>query len=265
MSDHQIIIESGGALVARFKRYEDAPVVMFGNSLASDMSMWREVIAALGNNTSTLTCDTRGHGASVSNGQQIEIETLGQDVIRVLDHFEIKKVIYVGLSLGGLIGMWLAANQPTRVFGLVLANTAPNFPPPPMWYERAAIARRDGFAPLVQAALNRWLTPRFQSCHVQRTAEIAQMIGATPAEGYALCCEALAKADLRKSLSQIKCHVEVIAGTHDVSTPPARLREILELVGGGGFLEVDAAHLAAVEVPEAFAGIIHKLIQNTSL
>ena len=265
MSEHQISTEPGVKLTVKYERRGNTPVVMFGNSLASDMSMWREVLAALGDEVSTLTCDTRGHGASVSHGQPVDIETLGLDVIRVLDHFGIEKVIYVGLSLGGLTGMWLAANHPTRVSGLVLANTAVSFPPPSMWHERAAVARRDGLAPLVQATLGRWLTPRFQDNHAQRTAEIAEMIGTTPGEGYALCCEALANADLRESLGRIECPVEVIAGTHDVSTPPARLHEILGLIGDGGFLEVDAAHLAAVEAPEAFANIIRKLARKTGL
>lgn len=259
MSEHQIDIEPGVKLAARLERRSDAPVVMFGNSLASDMSMWREVLAVLGDSVSTLTCDTRGHGASVSNGQRVGIETLGRDAVRVLDHFEIEKVIYVGLSLGGLTGMWLAANHPSRVAALVLANTAACFPPPSMWRERAAIARRDGLGPLVQATLDRWLTPQFQADHARRAAEIAAMIGSTPAEGYAQCCEVLAEADLRESLVRIECPLEAIAGAHDVSTPPARLREILELAGRGGFLEVDAAHLAAVEAPDAFAGIIRKL------
>ena len=264
--NYQLIdVEPGVALAVRFVCHGDKPVLMFGNSLASDMSMWREVQELLGDSVSAITYDMRGHGASVSNSRKTDIDVLGQDALRILDYLEIEKVVYVGLSLGGLTGMWLAANHPSRVGGLILANTAWSFPPPSMWLERAAVARRDGLDTLIDATLNRWLTPRFQSDSVKRASEIAKMIGSTPPEGYAQCCEALAGADLRKNLCDITCPVEVIAGIHDSSTPPEKLREILEIIGRGGWQEVNAAHLTAVEAPEAFVIAVSKLLPDICL
>ena len=78
------------------------------------------------------------------------------------------------------------------------------------------------------------------------------MIGSTPAEGYAGCCEAIAKLDLRQELPTVTAPTLAIAGADDPATPPAKLEEIADGVADARLLVVPhAAHLANAERPDA--------------
>jgi pimeloyl-ACP methyl ester carboxylesterase len=152
--------------------------------------------------------------------------------------------------------MWLGIHAPDRVSGLVLANTAANFPPETMWRDRAVTARSSGVGSFVQPSLDRWVTPGYRDTHEARVAELAAMITATSPAGYAGCCEVLANTNLLPDLSRIKCRVRVIAGKQDPSTPPARAEEIAEAIAQADLVTLDAAHISAVEAPELFADAV---------
>ena len=147
------------------------------------------------------------------------LDDLGADVLELLDELGLDRVSFCGLSLGGMVGMWLAVNAPERIDRLVLCCTAAALPPPEHWHTRAAIVRRDGMAAVAEAVLARWFPHDVPASLVE---QYRQQLLATPAEGYAGCCEALADVDLGGRLAEIRAPTLVLTGDADTVAPPAR-------------------------------------------
>ena len=237
----------------RFDGPVDAPVLVLSSSLGTTLEMWDAQVTSLSEQLRLLRYDRRGHGRSPAPPGPYAIEDLGGDVLELLDQLRIERVTFCGLSLGGCEGMWLAARAPARLERLVLCCTDPTFGEPEPWRERAETVRSDGMAAIADAALGRWFTPAFHTEHPDTVARFHEMLVATPVEGYASCCDAIATLDLWPDLAQVVAPTLVIAGAHDpVATPEAGERLVatvprarLELIAG-------AAHLANVEQPDAF-------------
>jgi 3-oxoadipate enol-lactonase len=240
------------------------PTLVLSNSIGSHCGMWDEVVAHLSDQVRVIRYDTRGQGRSDLGTGALTIEQLGRDVIGIMDALDVAHAVFCGLSLGGLTGQWLGAAAPDRIKGLILANTAPSFPPPELWLERARTVRDRGMLDLVGPTIDRWLTQAYRVRRDDRTAEIAQMIADTPAEGYARCCELLAVTNLAPVLPGIQIPVRVICGLHDPSTTPARSAEIVALVPDADLLTLDAAHISAIEASDAFAQATIQFIKRVT-
>jgi 3-oxoadipate enol-lactonase len=196
-----------------------------------------------------LRFDARGHGRSPVPDGPYTMDELGADVLALLDRLELERVSYCGLSMGGMIGMWLASEAPERVERLVLCCTVPHFPPPELWNERIEIARTQGMGPMVDAAIERWVPPELP----EAAAHLRTIIGSIPPEGYAACCEAIRDMDLRERLARIEAPTLVIAATEDPSTPPEKVRPIADAIDGARYVEFDRArHIVNVARPREF-------------
>jgi 3-oxoadipate enol-lactonase len=187
------------------------------------------------------------------------IEDLGRDLIHLLDRLGLNRVSFCGLSLGGMVGMWIASNVPERIDRLVLCCTAARMPRPDDFAARARTVREHGIAPIADTLIGRWFTPAFPASHPDTVARIRAMLLSTPREGYAGACEAIAQMDLREDLPRVKAPTLVIGAEHDPSTPPERSREIAERIPGAELAIIpDAAHIVNVEQPEAITDrILH--------
>lgn len=258
-----ITVEAGVRLAVSVSGAVDKPAIVFSSSLATSFGMWDEVIDRLAPHACLVRYDTRGHGRSDAPASGYTIETLGKDVLAILDALKISRAIICGVSLGGLTAMWLGIHAPERVSGLVLANTAANFPPETMWRDRAATARSSGLASFVQPSIERWVTSGYRDTHASRTAELAAMMAGMSPAGYAGCCEVLATTNVLPDLSRIACPVRVIAGQHDPSTPPARAEEIAAAIPQADLVTLDAAHISCVEAPDAFAESVRDFLMLT--
>lgn len=220
-----------------------APVLLLGSSLGATTEMWSPQVPALAHSRRVVRFDHRGHGGSPVPPGPYTIDDLGGDVLALADHLGIGRFHYAGLSLGGMVGMWLATRAPERIETLTLLCTSAFLPPAEAWLDRAATVRRAGLAAVAEAVLARWFTPAFTNVEPYR-----QMLLRTPVEGYAACCEAIAALDLRPDLGAIDVPTLVIAGALDPATPPEMGRRIASAVPGARFVEVaGAAHLANVE------------------
>ena len=228
----------------------DGPVVVLGTSLGTSTAMWEPQIPTLAERCRVVVLDHRGHGGSEVVEGPATIDDLGGDVLAKLGQLGIDRFSWVGLSLGGMVGMWLATRQPERVERMALVCTAAHLPPAEGWLERAATVRRDGTAAIADVVVGRWFTPGFAARSPAVVDAHRAMLLATSPEGYASCCEAIAGMDLRRDLPAATVPTLVIAGAADPATPPSFAEEI---AGGipGARLEVvpDAAHLASVERP----------------
>ena len=93
----------------RFDGAAERPVVVLSHSLGLDHAMWDAQTADLLPYFRVLRYDTRGHGASSAPPGDYSIAALGSDVLAIADACEVPRFAFCGLSLGGMIGQWLAA------------------------------------------------------------------------------------------------------------------------------------------------------------
>jgi 3-oxoadipate enol-lactonase/4-carboxymuconolactone decarboxylase len=224
---------------------EDGPPVLFSNSLGTALEMWDRQIPTLADKYRLIRYDTRGHGSSPVKPGAATIFDLADDALGLLDALKIESAHVVGLSMGGMTGQVLAAKFPKRVRSLTLMATSAHMPPPEGWRSRAAAVRNDGPAAIVDAVLSRWFT---KACPPELIANVKAQFLACPAEGYALCCEALAEMDLRGLIPAITAPTLIVAGEDDPATPPQMMRDIQALVAGAELVTLrQAAHLLAIE------------------
>lgn len=236
---------------------EDAPVVVLSNSMGADLRMWDGMVDALSEHFRVVRYDTRGHGRSPEVPGPYSMDDLADDVVALLDTLGVANAHLVGLSLGGMMGMRLAARDPERIDRLVLLCTGAFLEAGPGYTERAAQVRAQGTGSVAEGVVSRWFTPEFLAENPDVRTYHEAMCAATSAEGYAGSCEAIAAMDLRPDLARIKAPVLAIAGEEDPATPPAYLREIAEGVPDGRLVVVpDAAHLAAAQQPQAVAAAV---------
>jgi 3-oxoadipate enol-lactonase len=237
----------------------DAPVLVLGSSVGTDRTMWDAALPRLAERFRVVRYDHRGHGTSPVPPGPYDLAGLAGDVVRLLDALGIERAHLGGLSLGGMVAMQLAATRPERVDRLGLVCTAAHVPPASMWAERAATVRTAGPQALVDAVFARWFTPAGAGSPEAR--RLREVFLAQPPEGYAGCCEAVGAMDLRRLLGRITAPTLVVAGAEDPGMPPPHAEAIAAgIAAGGGSAEVvvlpAAAHLAAVERPDAVADLL---------
>jgi 3-oxoadipate enol-lactonase len=231
---------------------DDAPVVVLSNSLGSTCAMWDRQVAELSRSFRVVRYDTRGHGKSPVPAGPYVIDDLVVDVVALLDRLGIQRAHFVGLSLGGMTGLRLAALHPERVDRLAVLCTSALLGPAQGWLDRAATVREHGTAAVAEVVVARWYTPSFAVSQPARVLAAQQMVAATPAEGYASCCEVIAAMDLTRDLPRISAPTLAIAGAQDPATPPDHLERIASGVRDGRLLVLaQTAHLANDEQPQA--------------
>jgi len=229
---------------------EDAPVLVLSNSLGTTLSMWDEQASILRERFRLLRYDQRGHGDSPVPSGPYTIEDLGLDLLALLDRLEIEHASICGLSIGGLVGMWLSSEAPERVGRLVLCCTAPRFDPE-MYEARARQVRAEGVGSIAETVLGRWFTPEFRATRPETVEWAENMLRSTPAEGYAGCCEVLRDTDVRSRLGEIRAPTLVIAGAEDPAATVDQAKEIRDSIPEARLTVVEAAHLANIERPAA--------------
>ena len=236
---------------------EDAPVLVLSNFLGTSLEMWDDQAPVLRGRFRLLRYDTRGHGGSPAPPAPYAIEDLGGDVIRLLDRLGIERASFCGLSVGGMTGMWLAAEAPERVERLVLLCTSALLGPRGVWDERIATATGQGMAALVEGVIERWFTTTFRQEHPEAVERMARTLHETDPAGYAGCCAAIRDMDLRDRLPSIAAPTLVVSGAEDPATPPEHGRLIRDAIPGARFEVVPgAAHIANVERPEEITQLI---------
>ena len=245
-----------------YQTFGDAnkPAIVFSNSLGTKYSMWQPQIDALQNDFFVICYDTRGHGASSAPQGPYTMEQLGQDVSNLLDHLNVKKASFCGISMGGLTGQWLAIHKPEYFNHVIVCNTAAKVGQEQAWNERAALVREQGLQPIAATAASRWFTERFIQSQAAVVESLSNDLAAGSAEGYASCCEALAKADLREELKNIQVPVLVIAGQQDPVTTVVDGQFMVDRIPNSQLFEINASHISNIECPNEFTQAILNVI-----
>lgn len=233
-----------------------APVLLLSNSLSSDMTMWEDQLPRFAEHFRVVRYDARGHGKTQASPAPYTIERLGRDALAVLDALHIEHAHFCGLSMGGMVGMWLATYAGARISRVVLSNTSAHMGPPSMWDGRIAIACEGGMEATVEPTVNRWFPPAFQARAPQTIERMRAMIRRTSVEGYVGCCEAIRDMDQRASIRAIRTPTLVIIGMNDPATTPQAGQDIHRAIPGSTVAVLDAAHISNVEQPDAFTATV---------
>ena len=228
------------------------PVLLLSNSLGATLDMWAPQLPALTQDFQVLRYDARGHGQSTITPGPYSIAQLGQDAIALLDVLGIGQAHFVGVSMGGLTGQWLALNHATRLNRLVLSNTAALIGVASTWTARVDTVRADGIGSIASAVVSRWITPEYAAAQPELLASLLKMVAANADEGYASACIAVRDADFRAQLGKITTPTLVIAGTHDIPTPPADGQFLAANIPGARYVELSGAHLTNLEAVDGF-------------
>jgi 3-oxoadipate enol-lactonase len=231
-----------------------APVLALSNSLGTNFSMWDPQLPDLEEKFRVLRYDTRGHGQTSITPRPYKIELLARDVLGLLDALGLERVHFCGLSMGGMIGMWLGMNASDRLSKLVLCNTGAKIGTAEAWNTRIENIRKHGMKAVAAGIIERWLSPEFRERSGEVAASAQRMLESSPPEGYIACCEAVRDLDARDGVSAIPVPTLVITGSKDRATPPADGRFLAERIPGARYVELPASHLSNIEAPEQFTG-----------
>lgn len=243
----------------------DGEVLVLGPSLGTDLGLFDAQVAAFSGRWRTVRFDLRGHGRSPVPPGPYTMAELTQDVLDLLDGLGVARFHYLGVSIGGAIGQWLGIHHGHRLASLTVCASAARFADPPSWAARAATVRAAGTGVLVPSRTGTWFVPAFAERHPAEAERLVTMLRATPAEGYAACCEAICTFDVRADLHRITVPTLVLAGADDPATTVDMVRAVADGVAEGAFgVILDAAHLFTAERPDLVNPVVAAHLEKWS-
>lgn len=238
---------------------DDAPVLVLAPSVGTLPEMWEPQLATFAEQFRVVRVAHRGHDALDVPPGPYSVADLAGDVLALLDLLGVPRFSFCGLSLGGMVGMWLASHAPGRVERLALCCTSAYLPPAEGWRDRAATVRASGMSAVADTVVAGWFTPDYAVSRPDVVHRCRAMLLSLPPEGYAGCCEAIADMDLRADLPRITAPTLVLAGSDDAATPVTHSLAIVSLLPGAELAVVDdAAHLATVQQPDRTTDLLLK-------
>ncbi len=195
------------------------PPVLLSASLGTTAAMWAPQRERLRGQHRVISYDHRGHGGSPVPPGPYSLSDLVGDAVAVLDLLGIEAADVVGVSLGGTVGLALAAEHPGRVRSLVTVNAPVFADDPEFWRRRAAAVRHEGMGVATSGLLGRWYSPAVAAAPSVLVARTVSGVDRLAPEGYAGCCEAITGTDLRGRLADIRCPVLAVNGLADAVVP----------------------------------------------
>lgn len=243
---------------------KDGRVVMFANSLGTDLRVWDQLIPLLPQDLRIVRFDKPGHGLSDCPEAPYTMEQLVDFAEGVAKALDLTEITFVGLSIGGMIGQGLAAKRPDLLKALVLMDTAAKIGNFDMWNTLINAVAKDGIESLADAILERWFAAAFRTGKPEELAMWRNMLSRTPAEGYIGCCQAIAGTDLTDATNGLTLPVLAMTGDQDGSTPPELVQATAKLCGAEFHIIDGAGHLPCIEQPEVVAELIIDFLEKTS-
>ncbi|MEC9197040.1 MAG: 3-oxoadipate enol-lactonase [Pseudomonadota bacterium] len=243
---------------------KDGRVVMFANSLGTDLRVWDQLIPLLPQDLRIVRFDKPGHGLSDCPEAPYTMEQLVDFAEGVAKALDLTEITFVGLSIGGMIGQGLAAKRPDLLKALVLMDTAAKIGNFDMWNTRVNAVAKDGIESLADGILERWFAASFRTGKPEELAMWRNMLSRTPAEGYIGCCQAIAGTDLTDATSGLTLPVLAMSGDQDGSTPPELVQATAKLCGAEFHIIDGAGHLPCIEQPEVVAELIIDFLEKTN-
>ncbi len=231
---------------------EGKPWLTFCNSLGTNMHMWDPQVEALSAHFQILRYDRRGHGKSGVAPGEYTIAELGKDVLALWDALGVKQSHFCGLSIGSMTGMWLGINASSRLNRLALCCIGPKIIIEDDWETRIKAVQDLGLPAMVDDAMDRWFSNRFQANSPETIEKIRGMYLATSLEGFVGCLHALRQADFTSDIGKITVPTLVIAGKDDPVCEVADLKKMADTVQQCSFTAIEGRHICNLESAKAF-------------
>lgn len=254
--------QPAASIAYRIEGPENAPLVTMLHSLASNSDLWNTEALALSPHYRVLRIDFRGHGGSTGGGDDFDIPLLASDILAVWDALGIQKSAVVGLSLGGMLALYLGLHHAERTTCLVAADCRSDAPPMfvSLWDGRQQMLNSEGMDAIVAATLPTWLTAPTLEQGGEIVDTVRALITATSHDGYMGATRALQRLAVRPDLPDMTVPVRYIVGAQDGIHPPA-MRDMVEATPGADLIEIaDASHLANLEQPAAFLAALEPFL-----
>lgn len=242
----------------------DAPWLVFSNSLMTDHTIWDRQVAYFGGRYNMLRYDQRGHGRSDAPAT-VNFDELSDDVLGLLDAFDIERCVYVGLSMGVPTGLALAGKAPDRLTGMVLVDGQAATQPSGRhtWQDRIDFARANGMVAVANDTVQRWFAKQFVTSGGADS--LRDKASAMRVEGYCACATALQSYDFRAEAKAVAAPVLLLAGAND-GAMPRTMQALAETIGDGRFTEIaDAGHIPNLEQPERFNAAMGDFLETLTL
>ncbi len=250
----------GGSVRVRIEGPDHAPALMVSHSLAAHSGMWDAQASAWAERFRVVRYDLPGHGGSAAPAGPCSVADLGRHALALMDALAVRRVHWCGLSLGGMIGLWLMAHAPERIGRAILAHTSAHLGPRATWDGRIRSAARGGLDPLVEPTLALWFTESFRRDAPAEVDRMRAMIRETSVEGFQAGCAAIRDMDLRSSLGAIPHPTLVITGRQDRATPPEHGLAIANGLSNADVLTLETGHFGNVEDPRNFTGAVERFL-----
>jgi 3-oxoadipate enol-lactonase len=231
---------------------ESAPALILSNSLGTDFSIWDAQVPEFEKHFRLLRYDMRGHGQSSVPSPPYSVPELAADLLSLADFLAIDRFHFCGLSIGGMIGITLGLNAPSRLHKLVLCSTAAKIGTEESWNSRIEIVRTQGMKEIARNTPPRWFTPEFRQNSPDVVAAIVCSIESLDPEGYIGGCSAVRDFDVRRTISRVGVPTLVISGANDPAAPPADGRFLADHISGARYAEMNGSHISILEDPQHF-------------
>ncbi len=263
MTDQTLASFDGSRIHVRDEGRPDGPAVVFSHAIGGSLSMWDAQAGPFGERYRVIRHDSRGHGGSDVPEGEHSVEMLGRDVLAVMDGLGVERAHFVGLSQGGMAGLWLGAHAPERIDHLVIANSAAYIPAVDMLNGWIRTALGEGLDSIAGPTVERWLSAKFRADHPHRTRALIEAFRTMSPKGFAGSCAVLRDSDRRADLKDIKAPTLVIAGLEDGPMGAAAAQAIADGIPNASRADIpDAAHLSPIENPEAFNAAVLGFLAN---
>jgi len=247
-----------GTIVAEVHGEEGAPWVILGGALATDHRLWSRQIEILAQSHRVLVYDNPGHGRSAVravDGPWV-VGRLAEELVVVMDKLGIARSSFVGLSLGGSVGLQLALTYPNRLTRVACCCSRADSPPgySDLWRARKKKVKAQGMQSIADETISRWFSDQTSGSVKDRNRALArEMISDTDPGGYMACATMLMDLRLRKDLGSITVPTEYVAGEHDSAIPVDTMKDLHDITPNGGFTIIPSAgHLANLDQPDVF-------------
>jgi len=235
----------------------DRPTLILLHAMGADRTLWNPQLGALHRVRRVVNVDLPGHGASSAHPGPYTIEDLGMDILDVAAACGAANFDVCGISLGGLISLWLASNAPGAVSKLIACNTAARLGSERLWSERIEAVERGGMAAVRETVMSRFFAPGFELRYPGALASVRRVFAEIDPVGYAGCCAALRDADLTGAVAGIVSPTLIVGGALDVATPPEQSVWLHDRIPDSRVEVIPgAAHLSNLDQPDLFNGIV---------
>ncbi|MBD3243775.1 MAG: 3-oxoadipate enol-lactonase [Chitinivibrionales bacterium] len=238
-----------------------APVLILSHSLGSNREMWDPQMTDFARHFRVLRYDHPGHGQSRGRPSPGTIADYGADVLALMDNQGVATAWFCGLSLGGMVGMWLGAQAGDRFSRIVLCNTTAKIEDPTLLRTRIADIRALGLERITASVIDKWFTPGFRRDNPAVVHTAQRMFLTTRTRGYADTAQVVCDLDLRANLADITTPVLVVYGAHDEATPPAWNEAIADSIPNAQRVRLDTAHLSNMEAPRRFGEAVLRFLR----